>query len=223
MWELIKKLIIFAIGLYFIMFFARVIFNNFSITNIAKDFTSALGEFRTLGQNGSNKSILGDSSNQKATTTKYTKTSTGAASAVTFTNISSGNMVSVKEPVLGNIKSTWLFEGVTSALFLDEEGKQIGVAQVVADGLAGPNADMVPFSIYPQFNQGNAKTGFIVVEKVNTTGKSSSDAWVTMRITYPVNTSPVQTSPSSSNSNDYTIVSGTSTGGVTTFSDTRNN
>ena len=187
MLDLIKKLVIFAIGFYFILFFARAFLGGVSATGFAKDITSALGEFRKLGQMGSSTNsgwgtFTGNSTQNPGGQAVSSKGSDGA---VVFINLSKGNMVSPGQNILGNMRGDWFYEGVATARFLDEYGKQIGMTQVVAESNTNVKTQ-VPFSVVARFVQGNAQTGYLVIEKANTTGDKTKDAWVTIPITYPV-------------------------------------
>jgi hypothetical protein len=208
MLDLIKKLVIFAIGFYFVLFFARTFLGGVSATGFAKDITGALGEFRKLGQMGSSTggfSWGGSSANGTQNPGGQTVSSKGSDGAVVFVNLSRGNMVSPGQNILGNMRGDWFYEGVATARFLDEYGKQIGMTQVVAESNSNVKTQ-VPFSVVARFTQGGAQTGYLVIEKANTTGDKTKDAWVTISITYPVANSYSQ--PVSTNSN----TSGTQSG-----------
>lgn len=223
MLDLIKKLVIFAIGFYFILFFARTFLGGVSATGFAKDITGALGEFRKLGQMGSSTNSGFNWGNP--TGSNYAQnpggqavSSKGSEGAVVFVNLSRGNMVSPGQNILGNMRGDWFYEGVATARFLDEYGKQIGMTQVVAESNTNVKTQ-VPFSVVARFTQGSAQTGYLVIEKANTTGDKTKDAWVTTPITYPVAASynqPTNTSgtqnfavPSTTNVNTGTTQSGT--------------
>ena len=187
MLDLIKKLVIFAVGFYFVLFFARAFLGGISATGFAKDITGALGEFRKLGQIGSSTNsgwgtFTGNSAQNPGGQTVSSK---GSSGAVVFVNLARGNTVSPSQNILGNMRGDWFYEGVATARFLDEYGKQIGMTQVVAESNTNVKTQ-VPFSVVARFNQGGAQTGYLVIEKANTTGDKTKDAWVTIPITYPV-------------------------------------
>jgi hypothetical protein len=206
MLDLIKKLVIFAIGFYFILFFARTFLGGVSATGFAKDISGALGEFRKLGQMGSStNSGFGwggpSGSNSAQNPTGQTTSSKGSDGAVVFVNLSRGNMVSPGQNILGNMRGDWFYEGVATARFLDEYGKQIGMTQVVAESNTNVKTQ-VPFSVVARFTQGGSQAGYLVIEKANTTGDKKKDAWVTIPITYPVAAGYNQ--PTNTNSNTGT-------------------
>ncbi len=194
MLDLIKKIVIFAIGFYFVLFFARTFLGGVSATGFAKDLTGALSEFRKLGQMGSstNSGWGSFSANGTQGAGGQTLSSKGSDGAVIFVNLSRGNMVAPGQNILGNMRSDWFYEGVATARFLDEYGKQIGMTQVIAESNTNVKTQ-VPFSLVARFAQGGAQTGYLVIEKANTTGDKTKDAWISMPITYPVAASYNQT------------------------------
>jgi hypothetical protein len=213
MLDFIKRLVLFAIGFYIVIFLARNTLGGLSFSGVAKDITGALKEFQKIGS-GANNTWSNGNGTGSSSLSRFTKTSKGAEKSVEFINLSRGEMVGEKTTIIGNINKAWLFENVGTARFLDEVGKVLGTAQIVADGIPTPDGKL-PFSVLPQFSQGTAKTGYIVIEKVNNTGEGKNDAWFTLPITYPVSS----TNNTSNGTSQSGSVTNTSETGLTTGTD----
>lgn len=185
MGELFQKLIILIVGLFFVMYFSKIIFAQYNVGNSFKSIGSSLAEIRKLGQAGNTSTGTGSNSNNASSNGDKRASSVGSEQAISLGNLFRGNIVSPSEPINGLAPASWFYEGVSTARFLDEDGKQIGVAQMVQQGDIKATGQ-VPFIVTPQFSQGDAKTGFVLFEKVNTTNDSKKDAWFTLPITYPI-------------------------------------
>ncbi|MEN9852572.1 MAG: hypothetical protein RI996_515 [Candidatus Parcubacteria bacterium] len=181
MGELFQKLILLIVGLFFVMYFSKIIFAQYNVADSFKSIGSSLAEIRKLGQSTStsNTTYTNSQNDDKR------QSSTGAEKSISLGNLFRGNVVSPSEPINGLAPATWFYQGISTARFLDEGGKQIGVAQMVQQGDLKATGQ-VPFIVTPQFSQGNAQTGFVVFEKVNTSSDTKKDAWFTLPITYPI-------------------------------------
>jgi hypothetical protein len=183
MGELIKKIILLVVGLWFILYFSRIIFAQFNVGDSFREIGSSLAEIRKLGQGASSTNSTNNNGNTR--TNDRRQSSVGSEKAVVLGNLSRGNIVSPREPINGIAPATWFYEGVSTARFLDEDGRQLGVSQMVQQGDLQATGQ-VSFIVTPQFTQGSAQTGYVVFEKVNTTNDAKKDAWFTLPITYPV-------------------------------------
>jgi hypothetical protein len=212
MFDFLKRLILFAIGLYLIIFFAKIIFNEFSLTGIATDITGSLNEFQKIG--GQNSSTGGYTYGGSGSANLVT--SKGAERAVTLSNLSRGNMIKNGDVIDGSAPGTWFFQGVSTARFYDESGTEIGVSQMLARGDT-KTAAQVPFIATVQFRQGyNSQTGYVSFENANTSGDPKKLLRFVLPITYPVenqnqNTGGYIYNATTSGQTTYTSVQSTTT------------
>ena len=209
MLDLIKRIIIFAIGVYIIVFIGRTLFGDFSFTRFSKDVSGAIGELRSIGdigkratstQNsgfipngtGSNNTAYGNTGDNVTATTK------GSENAVSLRNLSRGNIVSVGQLIDGSAPGSWFFDGVSVVRFYDDRGSLLGISQMRAQG--DTKNSVVPFTAVAQFTRGSSDTGVAVFEKANTTGIAKNDARYAFPITYPV-----RNNKNSTNTNTNTV------------------
>ncbi len=212
MGELFKKIIILVIGLWFVLYFSKIIFAQFNVSNSFKEIGNSLAEIRKLGQASSTANNFNQNSSTFSNPNGPSKTSSsaGAESAVSLGNLFRGNIVSPSTPINGLAPATWFYQGVATARFLDENGSELGVSQMVQQGDLNATGQ-VPFIVTPQFTQGYAKTGYVLFEKTNTTGDKTKDAWFTLPITYPLKEQPATTTWQGTSYNQSTQQNNTNT------------
>jgi hypothetical protein len=182
----LQKILLIGISLFFLMYFSKIILGNFKPSNAFKEIGASLDEIRKIGQGGSNagKAGTGAASKTGAAISK-TASTPGSERAISLSNLSRGNIVSPGQPINGLAPATWFYEGIATVRFLDEDGQQVGVSQMVQQGDSKATGQ-VPFIATPQFGSDYSKTGFILFEKTNQTGDSKKDAWFVLPITYPI-------------------------------------
>lgn len=220
MLDFIKRLIIFAIGVYIIVFIGRTIFSDFSFTAFSKDLSGAAKELSgigRIGQNSTSSRNYGSNSNINYSTnntgdnspTKPNETTKGAENAVSLRNLSRGNIVAPGQIIDGTAPGAWFYEGVSTVRFYDDRGTLLGTSQMRAQG--DPKSAVVPFTAVAQFAQGFAQTGVAVFEKANTTGLAKEDVRYAFPITYPVRNNTNNTNTQNTNTVNNNVYTQTNT------------
>jgi hypothetical protein len=121
MLDLLKRIVIFGIGIYAILFFGKLFFGNFSLNAFTTDLKGAVEDIHSIGQIGRNSSSSARSNSNSYDTANSQNpivTTKGSESAITIKNLSRGNMVSPGDVIDGLALSSWFYEGVSTARFL---------------------------------------------------------------------------------------------------------
>lgn len=203
MLDLIKRIIIFAIGTYIIIFIGKTLFGDFSLTRFSKDISGAAKEIQSIGKLGqastSTKRVTDATNpsfnrfdNDNTSSTNPIVTTKGFENSINLRNLSRGNMVSPGQTIEGSAPSSWFYENVSMARFYNEQGGLLGNAQMRATGDTSV-AGSVPFTVIAQFTQGYAQTGYVVFEKANVGATVAGAARYAFPITYPVRNSGANT------------------------------
>ena len=228
MLDLIKRIIIFGIGVYVIIFIGRTLFGDFSFTRFSKDISDAAKELSSIGRIGQNSTSSRNNINTSNTNTdinfgsnntfntvsdtptKPNETTKGSENAVSLRNLSRGNIVAQGQVIDGSAPGNWFFDGVSVVRFYDDRGSLLGTSQMRAQG--DTKNSVVAFTVVAQFTQGSAETGTAVFEKANTTGLAKNDARYAFPITYPVRNNTNNTNTQNTNTvNSNTVNTQTNT------------
>lgn len=110
-------------------------------------------------------------SNDVVVTPEFTPTNSNIVVSLPEVN----SVVSFPLTITGDAVGNWFFEAIMNVRIFDEDGKELGVWNLQADG-DWMTEDFVPFHlVIDSLDVGNAKSGKLVFEKANPSGDPARD------------------------------------------------